>query len=163
MALAPGVFMTTMPLRVAASVSTLSTPTPARPITRSFWAASISFAFTSVAERTTSASASRTAVITSPICSLVTISKSGSSRKTLSAAGETFSAMRIFMSSCMKMNGSKPGSGRPRPGFPYQLNSVSPVILSLSFAKDLPECVELICCIAALRPRIPGVRAGNSK
>ena len=33
-ALAPGVFMTTMPLWVAASVSMLSTPTPARPITR---------------------------------------------------------------------------------------------------------------------------------
>ena len=33
-ALAPGVFITAMPLRVAASKSTLSTPTPARPMTR---------------------------------------------------------------------------------------------------------------------------------
>ena len=38
MAFAPGVFITTMPRRVAASASMLSTPTPARPITRSFGA-----------------------------------------------------------------------------------------------------------------------------
>ena len=37
-ALAPGVFMTTMPRWVAASVSMLSTPTPARPMTRSLGA-----------------------------------------------------------------------------------------------------------------------------
>ena len=36
MAFAPGVFITTMPRRVAASASMLSTPTPARPITRNF-------------------------------------------------------------------------------------------------------------------------------
>ena len=36
----PGEFMTTMPRRVAASRSTLSTPTPGRPITLSFFAAS---------------------------------------------------------------------------------------------------------------------------
>ena len=35
-ALAPGVFITTMPRRVAASASMLSTPTPARPMMRSF-------------------------------------------------------------------------------------------------------------------------------
>ena len=34
MAFPPGVFMTSTPLRVAASRSTLSTPTPARPMTR---------------------------------------------------------------------------------------------------------------------------------
>ncbi len=59
-ALPPGVFITTMPRRVAASRSMLSTPTPARPITRSVRAWSRSLAFTSTAERTTSASASAT-------------------------------------------------------------------------------------------------------
>ena len=57
MALAPGVFITAMPLRVAASRSMLSTPTPARPITRSLWACSSSSALTCTAERTMSASA----------------------------------------------------------------------------------------------------------
>ena len=51
-------FATTMPRRVAASTSTLSTPTPARPITFSRPARSISAASTVVAERTTSASKS---------------------------------------------------------------------------------------------------------
>ena len=98
-AFAPGVFITTIPLGVAASESTLSTPTPARPITRNRCVASMSFAFTSVAERTTSASASRTALARSPICSGVTTSNSGSSRNIFRAAGETFSAIRIFIDS----------------------------------------------------------------
>ena len=51
-----GAFATTMPRRVAASTSTLSTPTPARPITFSFDAWSISSAVSFVAERTTIAS-----------------------------------------------------------------------------------------------------------
>ena len=38
MALPPGVFITSTPAAVAASRSTLSTPTPARPMTRSFGA-----------------------------------------------------------------------------------------------------------------------------
>ena len=36
-----GVFITTMPLAVAAGMSTLSTPMPARAMTRSLWAAAI--------------------------------------------------------------------------------------------------------------------------
>ncbi len=51
-----GAFATTMPLRVAASTSTLSTPTPARPITFSLVALAITSAVTFVAERTISAS-----------------------------------------------------------------------------------------------------------
>ena len=57
-AFAPGVFITTIPRRVAASASMLSTPTPARPITRSFGACSISASSTCTALRTMSASAS---------------------------------------------------------------------------------------------------------
>ena len=41
----PGEFMTRTPRRVAAARSTLSTPTPARPITFRFFAASITSAF----------------------------------------------------------------------------------------------------------------------
>ncbi len=51
-----GAFATTIPRRVAASTSTLSTPTPARPITFRFVAASISSAVSFVAERMTIAS-----------------------------------------------------------------------------------------------------------
>ena len=51
-----GAFATTMPRRVAASTSTLSTPTPARPITLRFAAASIRSAVSFVAERMTIAS-----------------------------------------------------------------------------------------------------------
>jgi hypothetical protein len=52
----PGVFITTTPRRVAASRSTLSTPTPARPTTLSRTAFSRSLAVTLVALRTASAS-----------------------------------------------------------------------------------------------------------
>ncbi len=45
-ALPPGVFITSTPAAVAASRSTLSTPTPARPITRSFGAFSSTDWFT---------------------------------------------------------------------------------------------------------------------
>ena len=54
--LPPGVFITMMPRRVAASTSTLSTPTPARPITRNFFAAAMTLALTLVWLRTMSAS-----------------------------------------------------------------------------------------------------------
>ena len=53
---ASGAFATTIPRRVAASTSTLSTPTPARPMTFSRVARSIRDASSDVAERTTIAS-----------------------------------------------------------------------------------------------------------
>ncbi len=46
-----GVFITMMPLAVAAGMSTLSTPMPARPITLRFFAFSRIFGVTLVAER----------------------------------------------------------------------------------------------------------------
>ena len=58
-ALPPGVFITRTPAAVAASRSTLSTPTPARPMTRSFGAFSSTLWFTCTALRTSSASACR--------------------------------------------------------------------------------------------------------
>ena len=54
--LPPGVFMTTTPFLVAAGMSTLSRPLPARPMTLSFAAFSSSAAVTLVAERMISAS-----------------------------------------------------------------------------------------------------------
>ena len=51
-----GAFATTIPRRVAASTSTLSTPTPARPITFRLSAFPISSAVSFVAERITIAS-----------------------------------------------------------------------------------------------------------
>ena len=51
-----GAFATTIPRLVAASTSTLSTPTPARPITRNFDARSMMSAVTFVADRTINAS-----------------------------------------------------------------------------------------------------------
>jgi len=53
-----GVFITTTPRWVAAATSTLSTPTPARPTTRSFGAASRTVLVILVSERTTMASTS---------------------------------------------------------------------------------------------------------
>ena len=46
-----GVFITMMPLAVAAGISTLSTPMPARPITFSLVALAMIFAVALVAER----------------------------------------------------------------------------------------------------------------
>ena len=63
--LAPGAFMTTIPRAVAAGTSTLSTPVPARAMTRSFGAASIISRVTFVALLTTSASASFKSAISS--------------------------------------------------------------------------------------------------
>jgi hypothetical protein len=51
-----GAFATTIPCRVAASTSTLSTPTPARPITFRFVPLAIRSAVSFVAERMTIAS-----------------------------------------------------------------------------------------------------------
>ena len=57
MLFAPAAFITRMPRAVAAGTSTLSTPVPARAMTRSFGADSISCAVTCVALLTISASA----------------------------------------------------------------------------------------------------------
>ena len=51
-----GVFMTTTPLDVAAGISTLSTPIPARPTTLRFFAAARIFGVTFVADRIASPS-----------------------------------------------------------------------------------------------------------
>src|SRR5579862_2729638 len=65
MVLPVGELMTSTPRRVAASTSMLSTPTPARPITCSLTPASISSLVTRVSLRTTSASYSAIALLSS--------------------------------------------------------------------------------------------------
>ena len=66
MVLPVGALTTAMPRRVAASRSTLSTPTPARPTTCSCAPASMTAAVTCVSLRTMRASASATASRSSP-------------------------------------------------------------------------------------------------
>jgi hypothetical protein len=60
-----GVFMTTMPLRLAAGTSTLSTPMPARPITRRLSALAMTLAVTLDPLRITSPSYSPIAAASS--------------------------------------------------------------------------------------------------
>src|ERR1700743_3817460 len=97
MAFAPGVFITTMPRCVASAAPMLSTPAPARPITRSFGADSSSFLSTCTAERTTRPSASASSAGRSVIWSAVTTFHVGSCFRTASVAGDTFSARTIFI------------------------------------------------------------------
>ena len=96
MALPPGVFITAMPRLVAASRSMLSTPTPARPITRSFGALSIMAASTNTAERTSSASASANSAASASFSGETTV-QSDCSLNTASDEGATFSATTIFI------------------------------------------------------------------
>ena len=96
--LAPGAFMTTMPRALAASTSTLSTPVPARAISRSRGAASISDLVTRVALRTISASASarspaRASAVRPARASIV----QPGSRSGATADSGSLSAMTIFM------------------------------------------------------------------
>jgi len=95
----PGVFMTTIPFWVAAGRSTLSTPTPARPITRNRAACPSSSAVAFVALRTMSASASLiSSVMDAPgFLGRKTTSQDASARSTSRALSETLSATRIFI------------------------------------------------------------------
>src|SRR5215472_574848 len=92
-----GVFITMMPLAVAAGISTLSTPMPARPITFSPFALSRILDVTLVAERTASPSKSPIAAASFSLSAPSFGWKSTStprSRKICTAAGERASEMR---------------------------------------------------------------------
>ncbi len=91
-----GALTTITPAFVAALMSTLSRPTPARAITRRFGAAAMASASTFVAERTRIASASPSASRRAgrSVPSTVRISKSGPSASTV--AGESSSATRTI-------------------------------------------------------------------
>src|SRR5436190_18592001 len=98
--LPPGVFITTTPCCVAASTSTLSTPTPARPTTRNCGAASITLDVTLVSERTTIATTSLTIGSSSASASRLgntTTSNSGRCCSKAIPLGETGSQTRIFI------------------------------------------------------------------
>ena len=94
-----GAFMTTMPRVVAAGTSMLSTPTPARPITRSLSAASIKFAVTFVSLRTIRPSTSTNALPNSSGERPVFFStEKPASRNGCKPLSLTSSATRIFVS-----------------------------------------------------------------
>src|SRR5271157_3834808 len=95
-ALPPGVFITSTPASVAASRSTLSTPTPARPMTRRLGACSSTAAFTCTALRTRSASASGRCWAYSLGLETMTF-QPGWDRNNSIPAGARGSAIRIFM------------------------------------------------------------------
>src|SRR5206468_6742285 len=91
-----GALTTTMPLRVAAETSMLSTPTPARPTTRSRRPASMTGAVTRVSLRTTSASKSGMRRTSSASSSLLTTVTSPARRSRSSPSSASGSATRIL-------------------------------------------------------------------
>src|SRR4029079_18328121 len=100
--LPPGVFMTTIPRRVAAGVSTLSRPEPARPMTFSLSAAAMSSSVTFVPERTMRPSASLISLNSSSfgILDFTTTAKPACSRSS-TPCFERLSLTRIFMRTCL--------------------------------------------------------------
>ncbi len=101
-ALAPGVFITTIPRWVAAGVSMLSTPTPARPIEAQLWRGlqqlCVHLDCGADDEGIRIGEGLLQSVRTTlGIWSAVTICQSASCWRTASVAGETFSARTIFM------------------------------------------------------------------
>ena len=119
MLLAPGALTTRMPRLLAAATSTLSTPVPARAMTRSFGAASINRASTFVALRTSSASASaRSAASASGVRPdrASTTQPVSERRSSIDEAGRS-SATTIFISGRVARgfagNSPRPTSGGP--------------------------------------------------
>src|SRR5688572_23355317 len=117
MVLPLGVFMTTMPRWVAASTSTLSTPTPARPTTRKPGAPAIKAVVTFVSERTTRAVASATIGKSSDSACLrssTVTENSGRCCKRAMPLGETGSQTTIFISSPKSRGGAGGRSTKQR-------------------------------------------------
>ena len=109
-----GVFITMMPLAVAAGMSTLSTPMPARPITFRFFACSKIFGVTLVAERIASPSKSpiisASLSLSAPSLGWNTVS-TPRSLKICTAASESASEMRTLGAMA-----TVPACCRPREG-----------------------------------------------
>src|SRR5438067_9482480 len=91
-----GALTTRIPRRVAAETSMLSSPTPARPTTRSLLPASMMGAVTRVSLRTTRASNSGMRRISSDSASLLTTVTSPARRSSSSPSSASGSATRIF-------------------------------------------------------------------
>src|SRR5207253_4712594 len=100
-----GALTTRIPLRVAAVTSMLSTPTPARPTTRSFRPASMTEAVTRVSLRTTSASKSGMRRINSSSASLLTTVTSPALRRRSMPSSARGSATRIFATTNLPKDG----------------------------------------------------------
>ena len=108
MALPPGVFITSTPAAVAASRSTLSTPTPARPMTRSFGAFASTCWFTCTALRTSSASASARCCVYSFGFETIVFQPGWDCNSSI-PAGARGSAIRMFISLARVRTGSALG------------------------------------------------------
>ena len=115
MVLPAGTFMTMMPRLVAASASTLSSPTPARPITLSRSALAMTSAVTFVALRTTRPSYWPMTCARSwgerPV--LTSTDNPGSALSSAIPSSESGSAIRTFNGACAI---TAPRQARPRPG-----------------------------------------------
>ena len=113
--LPPGELMTMMPLAVAAGISMLSTPTPARPMILSFSARAMTSAVTFEAERTISASKSGIISSSSSAGSLSLTTTSKSFCKSSMPFGEIPSAANTFMillSLSINKKSARPDLGR---------------------------------------------------
>src|SRR6266513_449292 len=122
----PGALSTTIPRRVAVSTSTLSTPTPARPTTRSFAPAFKIAAVTLVWLRTTSAlNDGMSATSSRSLNPVLTVTSSARSRESSSTPrSEIGSEIRTFGESMCCRAGASP-AGQPKPSLYNWLLSLS--------------------------------------
>src|SRR3954469_12251202 len=139
----PGAFITTTPRRVAAGRSMLSTPVPARPITRRRGAAARISGVTLVALRTASASypprISRNAAGSRP--TLVSTCAPGMRSRMIFASGERSSAMRILIYLSVKL---RCAAARPAPRATlaprsWSPRSMAPITTSMSKSSKYPR------------------------
>src|SRR5689334_9852965 len=104
MELPNGVFITTIPFAVAAGMSTLSTPMPARPMTFRFFAAAMTSGLTLVAERIARPSyvpmISFSFAASGPICGRKSTSRPRALKMPI-AAGDSSSEIKTFGISCL--------------------------------------------------------------
>src|SRR6266480_4305413 len=122
----PGALSTTIPRRVAVSTSTLSTPTPARPTTRSFTPAFKIAAVIFVWLRTTSAlNDGMSATSSRSLDPVLTVTSSARSRESSSTPrSEIGSEIRTFGESICCRAGASP-AGQPKPSLYNWLLSLS--------------------------------------
>src|SRR5207247_7121980 len=111
-----GALTTRMPLRVAACTSMLSTPTPARPTTRSLRPASMIGAVTRVSLRTTSASNSGILRISSDSSNLLTTVTSPARRSRSRPSSASGSATRILATRTALAGGGRDALNRSGDG-----------------------------------------------
>src|ERR1051326_6581673 len=166
-ALPPGALTTTMPRAVAASTSIVSTPAPARPMTRSLGADSSSVAVTRVSLRTSKASASgssRANAARSPVTTRTRVccrSKARPSSATGSATSTSGSSDKMLLS-----RGSEPSAAQlSLQGAEHcsQVFLVHPAHMAdsnnLAFESTLAACQDDLVVLLQLTQQSPRVNA----